>query len=205
MVRWLLILAALGTGWHYATRTEPVNMDLAAIQPAEYVRWLSPDKAPYQKAIRRARPLRHGDYTLTPLARFQLAGRVLGSKRYRFDREAELAPVDLAMGWGPMARSEVLNAIEIRQAGRWYHWRADQMPVPRRDIETNSANMHIIAASDTVAEALKRVRAGDRIRFRGFLVQVQGDDGWQWRSSLRRDDTGSGACEVVVVDHLEYL
>jgi hypothetical protein len=30
-------------------------------------------------------------------------------------------------------------------------------------------------------------------------VQVNTPDGWRWRSSLTREDTGGGACEVVYV------
>ncbi|MDH4134437.1 MAG: hypothetical protein OEV31_06575 [Gammaproteobacteria bacterium] len=30
-------------------------------------------------------------------------------------------------------------------------------------------------------------------------VWIQASDGWQWRSSLTRTDSGNGACEVVLV------
>ena len=30
-------------------------------------------------------------------------------------------------------------------------------------------------------------------------IQVEADDGWRWRSSTTREDTGDGACEVVYV------
>jgi hypothetical protein len=46
------------------------------------------------------------------------------------------------------------------------------------------------------------VRAGDQIRLRGYLVRVAASDGWQWRSSLTRDDTGAGACELVLLESL---
>ena len=31
------------------------------------------------------------------------------------------------------------------------------------------------------------------------LVEVRGADGWTWRSSLSREDSGNGGCEVVYV------
>ena len=43
------------------------------------------------------------------------------------------------------------------------------------------------------------VEAGDRVRIDGWLVQVNAPDGWRWRSSLTREDSGGGACEVVYV------
>ena len=47
-----------------------------------------------------------------------------------------------------------------------------------------------------VAAALRRIERGDRVRIDGWLVQVEGED-WRWRSSLTRDDSGGGACELV--------
>jgi len=43
----------------------------------------------------------------------------------------------------------------------------------------------------------EHVRAGDRVRIDGWLVNVEAGDGWRWRSSLTREDSGSGACELV--------
>lgn len=79
------------------------------------------------------------------------------------------------------------------------------MPIPRREIETHSANMHMIPANDSVARSLARVGKDDRIRLSGKLVRIEADDGWRWVSSLSREDTGAGACELVWVESLERL
>jgi hypothetical protein len=47
------------------------------------------------------------------------------------------------------------------------------------------------------------VRAGDRVRIEGWLVEATAPDGWRWRSSLTREDTGNGACELVYVCAIE--
>jgi len=52
---------------------------------------------------------------------------------------------------------------------------------------------------------LKAVKPGDTVRIRGYLVQVEGKDGWRWRSSLTRDDTGGGACELIFIQELDVL
>ena len=36
----------------------------------------------------------------------------------------------------------------------------------------------------------------------GYLVDVDHDSGWYWRSSMSRLDTGDGACELVYVEFL---
>ncbi len=57
----------------------------------------------------------------------------------------------------------------------------------------------MIPSNAATAAALARLRRGDRVRIDGWLVEAQAPDGWHWRSSLRRDDTGQGACELVYV------
>lgn len=145
-------------------------------------------------------PFAFGAYTITPLADFTITARVLSSERYRFGREAELSPVDLALGWGPMANENVLKSIEISQSNRWYYWRTQKLSIPRREIETHSANMHMIPKDDAVKSVLLNADEGDVVTIEGALVRVNAGDGWFWKSSLTRNDTGNGACEVVFVE-----
>ena len=141
-----------------------------------------------------------GDGTLSPLAGFSVEARVLGREDYHMGREATFSPTDLALGWGRMADDTVLAQLDISQGGRWYRYRwQDRPPIPPQEIVRSSANMHMIPANDSVATALARVRRGDRVRIDGWLVRADAADGWRWQSSLTRDDTGNGACEVVYV------
>src|SRR5690606_33186887 len=115
-------------------------------------------------------------------------------------RGARYAPIDLALGWGRMAEDAVLDQLEIRQGGRWYRYRwRERPPIPPEEIVRSSANMHLIPADEAVAAALRRVEAGQRVRLDGWLVEVASQDGWRWRSSLTREDSGAGACELVYV------
>ncbi|PZR68760.1 MAG: hypothetical protein DI537_49645, partial [Stutzerimonas stutzeri] len=79
-----------------------------------------------------------------------------------------------------------------------YRW-SDQPPLPPNEIASSSANMHMIPGNDSVAQALAGVRKGERVRIDGWLVEANARDGWRWRSSTSRTDTGGGACEVVYV------
>lgn len=139
-------------------------------------------------------------HAVTALARFAITARVLGSERYRRDREAALAPIDLALGWGPMSDSRVLADIDISQYGRFYFWETSEPLIDPSEIISHSANMHLIPASDAVRETLFDARRGHVVALRGWLVEVTDDDGWRWKSSLRRDDDGGGACEIVLVE-----
>ena len=138
--------------------------------------------------------------TLQPLAGFSIEARVLGREDYRMGREADFSPTDLALGWRRMREDEVLSRLDITQSGRWYRYRwQGQPPLPPQEIVRSSANMHMIPANAEVARTLRGVRRDDRVRIDGWLVQVDAPDGWRWRSSTTRDDTGAGACELVYV------
>ena len=141
-------------------------------------------------------------YKIVPLEKFDFEARVLHTEHYSMDREAQLAPVDLALGWGPMDDSAVLDKVTITQSNRFYYWHVDEFPIPRRDIEIHSANMHMVPASADVERTLKSIRPGQHVAFSGYLIEARAPDGWRWRSSLTREDTGAGACELVWVERI---
>ena len=160
---------------------------------------------PYQKNIIGGKPWKRDDYKITPLADFHLKARVLHLEWYHIDRESGLAPIDLALGWEEMSNQANLDKIDISQGNRWYHWSTKHFPIPRRLIETESANMHIIPANEQIEDILDNVVKGNIIELTGYLVFIEGKDGWKWKSSLTRNDTGGGACEVVWVNDLKIL
>ena len=164
----------------------------------------APEK-PFQTSARSGKFSFEG-YQITPLAEFQITGKVLARSNYFLGREADLSPVDLAMGWGRMSDEAVLEQLKITQSGRWYYWKTkDQYPIPRREIETHSANMHMIPGNSRVKAKLKRVKKGMVVSITGKLVQVDGEDGWRWVSSTTRQDTGGGACEVIFIEELSIV
>lgn len=140
-----------------------------------------------------------------PLAEYRLEARVLGRKDYS-DAGAFASPMDLALGWGPMSRQDVIDGLSLRQSGRWYHysWKRDP-PVPVGDIIANSANTHLIPANGRVASQIEQIEEGDRVRLVGVLVALRRKDGWRWRSSLTRKDSGDGSCELMWVEKVEKL
>ncbi len=145
------------------------------------------------------------DYTFTNPEPFDLEARVLSVKDYRSGRESELSPRDLALGWDRMMEDAIAEQIDVSQSGRWYRWRVDSFPIPRKEISSSSANMHMVPANEAVAQQLKDVDEDDRIRIVGQLVDISASDGWRWRSSRSRTDTGNGACELVLLEQIHWL
>jgi len=156
-------------------------------------------------------PTNLGDFKLAaadlqPLAGFSVDARVLSRQDYNWGRESQLSPTDLALGWGHMRDDDVLARLDIGQASRWYYYRwTGEPPLPPDEIARSSANMHLIPSDAATAAALHDVHAGSRVRINGWLVEATSPDGYRWRSSLTREDTGAGACEVVYVCSLTQL
>jgi len=193
MKRWLLIAVVLAVGWYWWPKGDVVRAPGVVVAAA-----------PLQTTLDDPLPkLSRPGYQIQPLARIEFEARVLGVERYRFDRGADLSPVDLALGWGRMSDTAVLDRLTITQGGRFYQWSTPEYPIPRREIETSSANMHLVPGNTAVQEQLAQVRRGHLVRLAGYLIEVRGADGWPWRSSLTRTDTGEGACELIWVERLE--
>lgn len=165
---------------------------------------VAPDQ-PLQEEVEDDVLFMYKGYTVRALAKFQARARVLSRKNYGSGREAELSPVDLALGWGPMSDEQILEKISISQSNRWYRWHVDDFPIPRREIERNSANMHFIPARREIERVLKDVKKGHLVEFSGYLVKVEAPDRWRWVSSLTRDDTGNHACELVWVEEFYIM
>lgn len=197
MRKWLLIAAVLvAFGAVRWAAQRPLTRSAGTLVSAE----------PRQTSPADDAPVAFGDFVLTPLADFELEARVLSREDYGFGTESALSPTDLALGWGRMSDSAVIGQLEIGQSGRFYHYRwRDQPPIPPPEIVRSSANMHMIPAHDAVARDLARVRVGQVVSLRGRLVEARRADGWHWRSSLTREDSGGGACELVLVDAISPL
>lgn len=155
---------------------------------------------PVQRNIDRAEPVPYKGIKLTPRAHFSAEVRVLSRERYRLGELAEAVPLDFAVGWGPMSDSAVLANIKVSQANRFYFWHYDEEPpIPREDIETHSANWHLLPATSDVWHTLDDVRVGEVVKLEGDLVDLKGND-FAINTSLTREDTGAGACEVLYVE-----
>lgn len=167
---------------------------------------LADGEQPVQSEVPRTMsPFRLGAATVSPLAGFSVQARVLSRENYSLGAEAVYSPTDLALGWGPMATPGLAKQLHVTQGGRWYRyeWGREGPPIAAAQIASHSANMHMVPSDASVARALARIDPGDVVRVNGWLIRIDGDNGWHWQSSLSRDDTGAGACELVYVCSIE--
>jgi hypothetical protein len=161
---------------------------------------LVPDD-PQQTDVASGAKMQVGHWTLTVRADYRITARILARERYHFDALADLVPEDLALGWGPMSDNRNLRAVDISQSNRFYFWRTPaDSPIDRDSIITHSANTHVIPQNALVARQLSRLRPGQVVTLSGELVDGVRDDGRWIKTSLVRNDTGAGACEVMLVN-----
>ena len=190
----LLVLACAFLGWRYLA-SRPIVHPPGVLVPDE----------PVQVDMDKGKMFNHEGVYITPLAEFSLKARVLHAKRYWLGREADIVPWDMAMGWGPMSDEAVLSRIDISQSSRFYYWSTKDAPIPLTSIDRHSANMHLIPANKTLKRRMGKVRRGSLVRLSGYLVEIYSKEGWRMKSSLTRNDTGAGACEVIYVKEFEIL
>ena len=135
---------------------------------------IAPD-APVQTAIDKT-PLGqiHG-YSIEAVALYDLTARVLGTKRYYAGPGSDLVPVDVAVAWGRMSDQAVLDRLKISQGNRFFFYQWKNTPTPAsRGNRRPAANMHVIPANASVSDLIRRLRSGEVVRMRGYLVNVTG-------------------------------
>ena len=116
------------------------------------------------------------------------------------DGGADLAPLDLGLGWGAMSDTAVVHQLEFSQMGRFFYWRPRDwttFPLSPKDTNAHAAQVHAIPADADVERRLRKLRPGHVVTLSGYLVDIRGPHGFAWNTSLRRDDTGDGACEIM--------
>ena len=125
----------------------------------------------------------------------------------------KLSPRDFALAWGDVAATNKEVDYNWSQSGRWYSWHVksydDIAPIGGENgVNSQSANTHIIPATDIIKDEVKNVKVGDCLHMKGYLVNIYATkpgEVFTWNSSTTRYDTGDGACEVFYVTEIEWL
>lgn len=146
-------------------------------------------------------PFAFRDLQLVPRATYRIEAKLLSKEPYSAGDAGKLAPWDFAVGWGPMSREDVVARLGIEQSARFYSYRwQGEPPLPVEQIVRHSANMHLIPADKRIAAQLDGARPGYKVVLEGRLVDAVWTDGRRWSTSLTRNDTGKGACELMFVE-----
>jgi hypothetical protein len=154
-------------------------------------------------------------YELTPVYDYEISALVVN----RFDytlftiyKRDSVFPLDLCVIWGSNVKSGVYkdSDLSFSQDMRFcfYEWRGD--------IVFNSneiSNNHLVINDEAILKIAKKIRGGDQIKIKGKLVNVKAEnvgsagkydpEEFSMNTSVVRNDTGAGACEIIYVESLE--
>lgn|GEM_PF-822334 len=162
-------------------------------------------ETPLQQAVEEYYWIDKKNYQLGVSDVFSIKGLVISKKQYTADERADIAPFDYVIGWDSMSDPAVLAKIDIWQGNRFYYWHVREFPIPRKEIELNSTNLHLIPESALIAQQLDQINRGQTVMLKGFLVDVKDGDGFIWPTSRVRNDSGDGACEIMLVTEISLL
>lgn len=166
---------------------------------------------PVQVDFKKAKPIKHegkkGPVEIYPRAKYEITAMVKSKKRY-VDYASRISKYDLVMGWGEVNQKEIDENVKYSQVGRWYRCdKTDMILTTYEYLGKHTANVHIIHKDKTVLKEIKKVKEGDLIKMKGLLVDVDFNEPGVslWSTSLTRDDTGGGACEIMYVEEVKFL
>lgn len=145
------------------------------------------------------------NFELTPRATFDVTAIVKGIKPYDDGRFSWIMPYDVVLTWGRLTDPDLINCINYRQFDRQYLFSYTDCPVQEYYVLTHSANAHIVPANDMIAEGMRSIDVGSRVTMAGYLVDIDWKSGnmrYWINTSLVRNDTGIGGCEIIYVEKL---
>lgn len=116
---------------------------------------------------------------------------------------------DLCLVWGDNINDLVLEEIEFSHGEFTCFYQTRDREAYAAFNPEQLSNNHLIPANEEVEKLIERTRVGDQVRIAGSLVELEVNmpDGRTWSrgTSVTRNDSGNGACELIYVRDLDIL
>lgn len=179
---------------------QTVNMDTSM----EPIQFYAEEKPEFVKIVNKT------NYYIKPLANYKIAGVIIAKNTFLlFDGARSLAPIDLGLAWGDMAKPENYKKVMFFSGFRILQlFYPPDFPLSADYVNTHQSHNHLIPATDRIKDELMRLNNGQSVVLEGSLVEVTAAKMPPWRSSLRRDDNlmNSGAgCEIFYVEKVTRI
>ena len=211
-IRWITLAAVICAGWAWS-QTGRLPPEIRLLAPDDYGAIqgsLSESESNIQPHI----PLNYGgiDYILEPVASYELSGLLVTHNNiHAFDdiyhTSNSVDVKDLCVIWGANLREQVYRGMKFWSEPFSCWAQTDDREVLAAFRFDQLSNTHVLAPDPVVRSTVRNMRVGDEIRIRGSLVNYypRGEPERVRRSSVTRDDTGNGACEVMLVREATIL
>lgn len=155
---------------------------------------------------------RGANYRIEPLAHYRMRGLVVSHNDihdfadiYHTGDSVDIK--DICVIWGDNVRDDIYRKMKFwsEPFSCWYQ--APTYETSATFAADALSNTHLLSEDPAARRAIESMRIGDQVELEGELVNYypQGKPEMSRRSSLRRDDTGNGACEVLLVESARIL
>jgi hypothetical protein len=148
----------------------------------------------------------HGSHYFAKVqASYTLRGMLVSKHKYPTGPMDEVARYDYAIIWGKVP--DWLQYVKFTQSLRYclYNYQLST-PVDAAYLSLHMSNNHLVVPNKNIYNALATAHKGDLIEIDGYLVNILANlkrrGTTNWNTSLTREDTGNGACEVLYVKKL---
>ena len=150
---------------------------------------------------------------VAPMATYRIAGLIVShndpDKWYRFDithDEKSLNTRDLCIIWGSNLHENMFKRVSFHNDDWSCTWSYGKDVTHFNDTEIS--NNHLITANDEIRARINALNVGDQVVMTGRLVsyaEARWNSGQMRQTSMRRDDKGNGACEIILVEDMKVL
>ena len=116
--------------------------------------------------------------------------------------------MDLCVVWGNNLRRGVYKEAEYSSGQFECFVKVPTMEIYQVFDQAALSNNHLLTDKPDIARAIRKVRLGDQVHFRGYLAEYSHNHNgrpFNRGTSIVRTDTGNGACETVFVEDFEIL
>ncbi|MBN8550600.1 MAG: hypothetical protein J0M12_14890 [Deltaproteobacteria bacterium] len=170
---------------------------------------------PTQEPLRKTPfPFEYGGhhYQIQPVAAYDISGLVVSRNNISsvFDAYHTKDSVDfrdICLVWGSNVGSGVFRKFKFWSMPWSCHYQTEDRAALDSFNESQISNNHLLSADPAIREKISKMEIGDQVRLQGFLINYWPQEASELarRTSTTRDDRGNGACEVLWVEHAEFL
>lgn len=171
MLRFILICIVAFAGY-YVWAFFPVNHGPGITAP----------DAPTTSRITWEKPFPFKDYTIVPIKKVEGTVRVLKHKRYFFDSKSDYSPADVLVGWGDLSDERNLDHLHFTANNRVSDIEYSRPPLPINQLYQQTALWHLVPSNQEIEKEIKHMREGNILSIAGFIVNIESEIEFGWRS-----------------------
>ena len=151
-------------------------------------------------------------YKIQPVASYEISGLVvthndISSIADAYHTSESVDFRDVCLVWGSNVTTGAFRGMEYWSMPWSCHFKPRDRSAMDDFDQAELSNNHLLAADEGIRNTIRSMRIGDQVQLRGKLINYWQADypEFKRKSSLTREDTGDGACEVLWVEEATIL